>query len=73
MTDHYVTDFLFKKYQLRFKVIPIPSKYKDCVSFKVVIPCNMKDSMLDKKNWTRNVYLCEFYENSRSLATLSAQ
>ena len=68
-----VTDFLFKKYQLRFKVIQIPSKYKDCVSFKVVIPCNMKDSMLDKKNWTRNVYLREFYENSRSLATLSAQ
>ena len=67
-----VNDFLFKKYQLRFKVISIPSKYKDCVSFKVVVPCNMKDSMLDKKNWTRNVYLREFYENSRSLATLSA-
>ena len=45
-----VIDFLFKTYQLRFKVISIPSKYKDCVSFKVVVPCNMKDSMLDKKN-----------------------
>ena len=56
-----------------FKVVPIPSKFNDCVSFKVVVPVEMKEAMLDKGNWTKNVYLREFFENSRGLASLSAK
>ena len=32
----------------------------------------MKDTMLDMRNWTNNVYIREFIENSRGLANLSA-
>ena len=43
------------------------------LSFKVVVPFEMKDTMLDKRNWKKNVYIREFFENSRSLASLSAK
>ena len=68
-----VVSFLHKKHNRNFKVVPIPSKFNDCVSFKVVVPVEMKETMLDKGNWTKNVYLCEFLENSRGLASLSAK
>ena len=68
-----VVSFLHKKHNRNFKVVPIPSKFNDCVSFKVVVPVEMKEAMLDKGNWTKNVYLREFFENSRGLASLSAK
>ena len=42
-------------------------------SFKVVVPVELKDIMLDKRNWTQNVYVREFFENSRGLANLLAK
>ena len=68
-----VVSFLHKKHNRQFKVVQIPSKFNDCVSFKVVVPVGMKDTMLDKRNWTKNVYVREFFENSRGLANLSAK
>ena len=68
-----VVSFLHKKHNRNFKVVPIPSKFNDCVSFKVVVPVEMKEAMLDKGNWTKNVYLREFFENSRGLDSLSAK
>ena len=52
-----VVSFLHKKHNRQFKVVQIPSKFNDCVSFKVVVPVGMKDTMLDKRNWTKNVYM----------------
>ena len=75
-TDTKVSDvvsFLREKHNRHFKVVQIPSKFNDCVSFKVVVPFEMKDTMLDKRNWKKNVYIREFFENSRSLASLSAK
>ena len=68
-----VVSFLHKKHGRRFKVVQIPSKFNDCVSFKVVVPVELKDIMLDKRNWTKNVYVREFFENSRGLANLLAK
>ena len=75
-TDTKVSDvvsFLREKHNRHFKVVQIPSKFYDCVSFKVVVPFEMKDTMFDKRNWKKNVYIREFFENSRSLASLSAK
>ena len=75
-TDTKVSDvvsFLREKHNRHFKVVQIPSKFNDCVSFKVVVPFEMKDTRLDKRNWKKNVYIREFFENSRSLASLSAK
>ena len=68
-----VVSFLHKKHNRRFKVVQIPSKPIDCVSFKVVVPVKLKNSMLDKRNWTKNVYAREFFENSRGFANLLAK
>ena len=68
-----VVSFLHRKHGRRFKVVQIPSKFNDCVSFKVVVPVELKDIMLDKRNWTKNVYVREFFENSRGLANLLAK
>ena len=56
-----VVSFLHKKHNRNFKIVPIPSKLNDCVSFKVVVPVEMKETMLDKGNWTKNVYLRAFF------------
>ena len=68
-----MVSFLREKHNRHFKVVQIPSKFDDCVSFKVVVPFEMKDAMLDKRNWKKHVYIREFFENSRSLASLSAK
>ena len=45
-----VVSFLHKKHNRNFKVVSKPSKFNDCVSFKVVVPVEMKETMLDKGN-----------------------
>ena len=38
-----VVSFLHKKHNRCFKVVQIPSKFNDSVSFKVVVPVELKD------------------------------
>ena len=45
-----VVSFPREKRNCHFKVVQIPSKFNDCVSFKVVVSIEMKDTMLDKKS-----------------------
>ena len=57
-----VVSFLCEKHNRHFKVVQILSKFNDCVSFKVVVLFEMKDKMLDKRNWKKNVFIREFFE-----------
>ena len=66
-----VSKFLQEKHQRRLKVYQIPSKFKDCASFKVIVPDSLKSALLDKSNWSRNVYVREFFENSRGSVNLA--
>ncbi len=66
-----VAVFLRDKYQRRFKVVQIPSKYKDCSSFKIEVHPSMKNTLLNRDNWAPNVYVREFYQNARGLVSLA--
>lgn len=67
----HIDSHLYKKFGCRFKVIRVPSKVKDCASFKVVVESDMMTKVLNKINWSPNVYVREFYENARKLVSLA--
>ena len=68
-----VVSFLHKKHNRNFKRNTIIKLIRYWHDFKVVVPVEMKETILDKGNWTKNVYLRDFFENSRGLASLSAK
>ncbi len=67
----HVASYLHNKYHCNFNVVSIPSKFKDCSSFKVVVQPSLKSALLNRENWAPNVYVREFYETPRNLASLA--
>ena len=65
-----ISAYLLSKYERQFKVVQIPGKFKDCVSFKIVTHDTLKGALLNRNNWAPGVYVREFYENAGGVVRL---